>query len=172
MSGRLLIDKANQALGDLNAGKDFSEVAKTYGTDAKSQAGGDLGVIPQIAVSDDTLGQALFKLPLNGTSGVVRGADGTYHVGRVTEIDPGQEDSNLKIKLLAKYFRGERPPAPGLPDCRGGPADQDRQRRPGPDAGAGQARHDLHRRPIQRRYEHDGWRDRLRRDRLSRPTTT
>jgi parvulin-like peptidyl-prolyl isomerase len=95
------IDKANQALSDLNAGKDFSEVAKTYGTDAKSQAGGDLGVIPQIAVSDDTLGQALFKLPLNGTSGVVRGADGTYYVGRVTEIDPGQEDSNLKTKLLA-----------------------------------------------------------------------
>jgi parvulin-like peptidyl-prolyl isomerase len=95
------IDKANQALSDLNAGKDFSEVAKTYGTDAKSQAGGDLGVIPQIAVSDDTLGQALFKLPLNGTSGVVRGADGTYYVGRVTEIDPGQEDSNLKSKLLA-----------------------------------------------------------------------
>ena len=58
-------------------------------------------MIGQIAVPDDILGQALFKLPLNGTTGVVRGADGTYYVGRVTEIDPGQEDSNLKNKLLA-----------------------------------------------------------------------
>ncbi len=93
-------DKASQALADLNAGKDFSEVAKTYGTDAKSQAGGDLGSVTELSISDDTFGQLLWQLPLNGTTGVIRGADGTYRIGRVTEITPGTVDNALKNKLL------------------------------------------------------------------------
>ena len=93
-------DLANQALADLNAGKDFSEVAKTYGTDAKSQAGGDLGTVTQLSISDDTFGQQLWQLPLNGTTGIIRGDDGTYRIGRVTEITPGTVDTALKNKLL------------------------------------------------------------------------
>lgn len=95
------LDKANQALADLNAGKDFAEVARTYGTDAKSQAGGDLGTVTQLAITDDTLGQEVFALPLNGTTGIIVGADGVYRIGRVTEITPGTVDVALKNKLLA-----------------------------------------------------------------------
>jgi parvulin-like peptidyl-prolyl isomerase len=93
------LDKANQALADLNAGKDFATVAQTYGTTDKSKAGGDLGSITQLAVADETFGQELFKLPANGTTGIIRGDDGTYRIGRVTEIIPGAADPSLKTKL-------------------------------------------------------------------------
>ena len=39
-------------------GQGLRQVAQTYGTDAKSQAGGDLGRSPRSRVSDDTFGQA------------------------------------------------------------------------------------------------------------------
>jgi len=94
------LDKATQALADLNAGKDFAEVARTYGTDAKSQAGGDLGSVTELAISDDTFAQQLFALPLNGTTGIVKGDDGIYRIGRVTEITPGAPNDTLKGKLL------------------------------------------------------------------------
>lgn len=95
------VDKANQAIADLNAGKDFATVAQTYGTDDKSRAGGDLGTVGQLAISDDTFGQELFDLPANGTTGVILGADGNYYVGRVTDVTPGTVDQSLKNKLLS-----------------------------------------------------------------------
>jgi len=94
------LDQANQALADLQAGKDFSDVAHTYGTDDKSKAGGDLGTVTQLTISDATFGSALFKLPLNGTTGIIRGDDGSYRIGRVTEITPGGVNVNLKNDLL------------------------------------------------------------------------
>ena len=89
-------DKANQALADLQAGKDFSQVAQTYGTDDKSRAGGDYGTVAQIAIGDETLGDELFKLAPGGTTGVVLGDDGTYRIGRVTDVVPGAESTSLK----------------------------------------------------------------------------
>lgn len=94
------LDKATQALADLQAGKDWAEVAKQYGTDVKSQAGGDLGTITQLAVSDQEFGKELFKLDQGGTTGIVRGDDGAYRIGRVTEIDPGSANNALKNELL------------------------------------------------------------------------
>jgi parvulin-like peptidyl-prolyl isomerase len=94
------LDKANQALADLQSGKDFGQVAQTYGTDDKSRAGGDLGTVSQIAVGDPTLAQQLFTLPANGTTGVIRGDDGIYRIGRVTDITPGAESATLKSQLL------------------------------------------------------------------------
>jgi len=94
------LDKANQALADLQAGKDFAQVAQTYGTDDKSRAGGDFGTVPQIAIGDDAFAQQVFKLPSGGTTGVVRGDDGTYHIGRVTDVTPGAENTTLKNQLL------------------------------------------------------------------------
>ncbi len=96
------LDKATQALSDLNAGKDFATVAQTYGTDDKSRAGGDYGEIPQVAIVDGPLATQLWQLPANGTTGVVRGDDGTYRVGRVTDITPGAESTQLKNQLLGQ----------------------------------------------------------------------
>jgi parvulin-like peptidyl-prolyl isomerase len=93
-------DKANQALADLQAGKDFGQVAQTYGTDDKSRAGGDYGTVAQIAIGDETLGDELFKLPPGGTTAVVLGDDGTYRIGRVTDVVPGAESTSLKNQLL------------------------------------------------------------------------
>jgi parvulin-like peptidyl-prolyl isomerase len=94
------LDKANQALAELNSGGDFAVVAHNYGSDAKSQAGGDLGSVGQIAIKDDQVGEQVFALPLNATSGVMRGTDGNYYIARVTEITPGGVNPALKTKLL------------------------------------------------------------------------
>jgi parvulin-like peptidyl-prolyl isomerase len=93
------LDQANKALADLQAGKDFSETAKTYGTDNTSKTGGDLGTVTQISISDDEFGNELFKLPANGTTGIVLGADSIYRIGRVTDITPGAESPSLKSGL-------------------------------------------------------------------------
>jgi parvulin-like peptidyl-prolyl isomerase len=94
------LDKATAALAEINAGGDFATVAHNYGTDAKSQAGGDLGNVSEIAIKDDAVGKQVFALPLNGTTGVIRGDDGNYYIARVTEITPGAENPALKSKLL------------------------------------------------------------------------
>ena len=94
------LDAAQQALADLQAGKDFSTVAAQYGTDDKSKSGGDLGSVTQLSISDPQLATELFKLDQGGTTGVIRGDDGAYRIGRVTEIVPGAEDANLRSKLF------------------------------------------------------------------------
>ncbi len=94
------LDQANLALADLNAGKDFAEVARTYGTDAKSQAGGDLGEQTQLTISDDAFGTQLFNMQQGGTTQVVLGGDGIYRIGHVTEITPGAVNEKLKSDLL------------------------------------------------------------------------
>ena len=140
------LDKANQAVADLNAGKDFAEVAQNYGTDAKSQAGGDLGSITQIALSDDTLGQAALR-PAAERHHAASCAATTAPTAsrRVTEITPGTENPALKTKLLAEPLRGERPPADRLRRRQRRPPDQGRQRRSGATPEQAKLAVDLHR---------------------------
>ena len=49
-------------------------------------------------VSD--LATAVFALPENGITGVVKGADGTYRIGRVTQIVPQTVDPNYAQTIV------------------------------------------------------------------------
>jgi parvulin-like peptidyl-prolyl isomerase len=91
---------AQQALADLQSGRDFAEVAKQYGTDARSKAGGDLGIVTTLTISDDEFSNAIFKVELGGTTGIIRGQDDIYRIGRVTEITPGATDAGLRSGLF------------------------------------------------------------------------
>ena len=90
---------ADAALAALNAGTPFATVAKKYSTDASATSGGDYGYITATDTVDSAWVSALFKLPLNGMTGVILGSDGTYRIGKVTDIVPAKTDPNYAQKL-------------------------------------------------------------------------
>ncbi len=90
---------ADAALAALNAGTPFATVAKEYSTDASATSGGDYGYISATDTVDKAWVSALFKLPLNGMTGVILGSDGTYRIGKVTDIVPAKTDPNYAQKL-------------------------------------------------------------------------
>ncbi len=91
--------KADDALAQIKGGKSFEEVAKSVSTDATKSTGGDLGWIDDTASEDSDWQAALFKLDANGVTDVIEGADGTYRIGRVSEIVPAQVDPTWDQKL-------------------------------------------------------------------------
>ncbi len=90
---------ADAAMAALNAGTPFATVAKKYSTDASATSGGDYGYITATDTVDSAWVSALFKLPLNGMTGVILGSDGTYRIGKVTDIVPAKTDPNYAQKL-------------------------------------------------------------------------
>jgi parvulin-like peptidyl-prolyl isomerase len=91
--------KADDALAQIKAGKSFEDVAKSVSTDPSKSAGGDLGWIDDTATEDPAWQEALFKLDANGVTDVIEGADGTYRIGRVSEIAPAEVDPAWDQKL-------------------------------------------------------------------------
>ena len=91
--------KADDALAAIKGGKSFEDVAKEVSTDASKTKGGDLGWLDVSAGEDPDWQAAVFKLPVNGVTDVILGADGTYRIGRVTEIAPAQVDAAWDQKL-------------------------------------------------------------------------
>ncbi len=94
------LNKAQAALAALNSGQTFASVAAEYSTDPSAKKGGDYGVVYKGLVTDANWGNALFKLPQGGTTGIILGADGVYRIGRVTEITPGTEVSGARQDLF------------------------------------------------------------------------
>jgi parvulin-like peptidyl-prolyl isomerase len=93
------LQKAQEALTAINAGQPWADVAREFSSDASAANGGDYGVVTQVSVVDQEWGDRLFELPLNGTTGIVRGEDGTYRIGRVTEITETGEQPGLREQL-------------------------------------------------------------------------
>jgi parvulin-like peptidyl-prolyl isomerase len=104
------IDKANQALAELQAGADFATVAQKYSSATNAANGGDAGFMSQNNPIDPAWTKALFALQQNGTTPVTASlgcsrsdaGDCLYRIGRVTEIRPGAVDQTYKDKVLAK----------------------------------------------------------------------
>lgn len=105
---------ADQALAALEAGQPFDQVAKEYSTDPSASNGGDFGYINATDTTDPAWVAALFKLPLNGTTEVIQGADGAYRIGRVTDIVAARTDPNYQQSIqqagvsLAAYRQAVR----------------------------------------------------------------
>ncbi|MFL5680044.1 MAG: peptidylprolyl isomerase [Chloroflexota bacterium] len=90
---------ADQALADLAAGKKWEDVSKAVSTDASAPTGGDLSWITSDTSLDEPFRTALFKLDKDGRTPVVEGADGTYRIGRVTEIVPASVDDSYRQQI-------------------------------------------------------------------------
>jgi parvulin-like peptidyl-prolyl isomerase len=91
--------QADAALVDLKAGKAFADVAKQYSTDSSKDNGGDYGYLTKSSSLDKAFLDALFALPINGTTDVVTGADGTYRIGRVVDIIPAKVDEKRTDRI-------------------------------------------------------------------------
>ena len=91
--------KIDDALAAIKGGKSFEEEAKAVSGDSSSTAGGDLGWIDSTAAEDPDWQAALFKLEANVLTDVILGEDGTFRIGRVTEIEPAQVDLAWDQKL-------------------------------------------------------------------------
>ncbi len=92
--------KAEEALAELEGGAEFADVAREYSTDPSAPNGGDLGLHSVMAISDSELARALWDLEEGGTTEIVRGDDGIYRIGRVTEIVEAGEEPGLREDLF------------------------------------------------------------------------
>ena len=90
---------ADAALAAIKGGKAFEDQAKAVSGDPSSTSGGDLGWIDSSATEDPAWQAAVLKLDPNGMTDVILGADGTYRIGRVTDIVPAQVDQAWDQKL-------------------------------------------------------------------------
>jgi parvulin-like peptidyl-prolyl isomerase len=95
---------ARKKLGDLLAqiksgAKTWEDVAKASSADPSSTSGGDLGWLDSDASEDANWQAAIFKLDVNGITDVIEGKDGTFRIGRVTEIVPAQVDQTWDQKM-------------------------------------------------------------------------
>jgi parvulin-like peptidyl-prolyl isomerase len=90
----------DDALAQLKSGaKTWEDVAKAVSTDPSKTSGGDLGWINADATEDANWQTAIFKLDVNGLTDVMEGTDGTYRIGRVTEIAPAEVDDAWDQKM-------------------------------------------------------------------------
>lgn len=108
--------KADAALAELKAGKDWETVAKAVSTDATKEQAGDISYIDKDAALDADFRDALLAAQEDAPTDVVEGADGIYRIGRVTEIIPAAVDGTF-IPQLADYRSGDLPPV-GEADLR------------------------------------------------------
>jgi parvulin-like peptidyl-prolyl isomerase len=88
------------ALAQIKSGaKPWEDVARAVSTDPSKASGGDVGWLDSGASEDANWQAAIFKLDVNGVTDAIQGTDGTYRIGRVTEIVPAQVDAAWDQKL-------------------------------------------------------------------------
>ena len=102
--------KAESIRKEIEAGKDFSELAKSESGDLGSKAqGGDLGWLDQ-GLTEPAFDEALFKLADKGAiSEPVLTAEG-YHIIKLTDTRPGKTRTfdEVKSELASQYQDSER----------------------------------------------------------------
>lgn len=91
--------KAQQALQEIQSGKKFEDVAKAMSTGSTADKGGDLGWYSASSSLDKDFLDAMFAAKPNVVSGVIRGADGTFRIGKVVDISPQVVDSTYQDKI-------------------------------------------------------------------------
>ena len=90
---------ADQALADLAAGKKWEDIAKAVSTDSSAPSGGELGWVTAETALDETFRTALFKLEKDARTGVIEGTDGSYRIGRVTDIAAESVDESYRTQI-------------------------------------------------------------------------
>ena len=92
--------KANALAARLAKGEDWATVAKDS-TDPLATGAGDQGFISKATSElDPPLLNAVFALPANGLTAVVKGDDGTFRIGQVTRIVPATTDPNYTQTIV------------------------------------------------------------------------
>jgi parvulin-like peptidyl-prolyl isomerase len=91
--------KAQQALGDLQRGESWEDVARKLSDSANAPQAGDLGWLAQESGYDEAFMEAVFAAELNEPTGVVEASDDSYLIGRATESSPEEVDPDFAIAV-------------------------------------------------------------------------
>ena len=94
--------KAEQALTALKGGGDWATIAKSTSTDtATAPSGGDVGYVDKNSSLDPAFVEALMAAQPNAPTDVIEGADGSYRIGRVTDVIPPSVDATFTDQAKA-----------------------------------------------------------------------
>ena len=94
------LTKANALAARLAKGEDWATVAKDS-TDPLATGAGDQGFLSKETSSlDPPLLNAVFALPANGLTAVIKGDDGTFRIAQVTRIVPQTIDANYTQTIV------------------------------------------------------------------------
>lgn len=92
--------KADGLEAQLKSGATWESVVKASGDTTAAQTNGDILFVDKGSTSPDTaFVNAIFALAGPGFTPVVKGSDGVFRIGRVTEIAPAKVDTNYQQKL-------------------------------------------------------------------------
>jgi len=92
--------KADGLLVDLKGGKAWEDVVKASGDASATVSNGDLLFIDKGSTSHDSaFVDATFALAAPGYTDVIKGSDGTFRIGRLTEIAPEQVDPGYTKRI-------------------------------------------------------------------------
>lgn len=92
--------KADGLLAQLKSGATWESVVKASGDTTAAQTNGDILFVNKDATSPDrAFVDAVSALSAAGYTPVVKGSDGTFRIGRVTEIAPAKVDTNYQQEL-------------------------------------------------------------------------
>lgn len=96
---RAALVRAQQAVGRLARGETWEDVAKTASDSALAPQAGDLGWLSKDSGYDEKFMEAVFAAPINEPTEIVEGNDGTFRIGRYTELDPKAVDPDFQLAL-------------------------------------------------------------------------
>jgi len=96
---RAALGRAQRALARLKAGEDWDVVAKTASDSALAPQAGDLGWLSKDSGYDEPFMDAVFAAQINEPTGVIEGKDGSYRIGRYTELDPEVVDPDFQAAI-------------------------------------------------------------------------
>ncbi|HTK44250.1 MAG TPA: peptidylprolyl isomerase [Patescibacteria group bacterium] len=91
--------KATQALGRLQQGESWEDVARTVDQTGLAPQAGDLGWLQKDSGYDQKFMDAVFAADVNKPTAVIEGDDGTFRIGRYTESAAPQVDDTFDTQL-------------------------------------------------------------------------
>jgi parvulin-like peptidyl-prolyl isomerase len=92
--------KAAGLLADLKGGKTWEDVVKASGDATAAANNGDLLFVNKGSTTPDkAFVDAIFALAAPGYTDVIKGTDGTFRIGRLTEIAPEQVDPDYTKRI-------------------------------------------------------------------------
>ncbi|NOZ84263.1 MAG: hypothetical protein GXP60_05590 [Epsilonproteobacteria bacterium] len=95
------LKKAEKALGEIKAGKNFADVASRYSDALTRIMGGETGYVHKGAISDKEVAEAAFSLPIGKVSRIIK-TDTAYHILEVEDKRPERQLSFNKVKSKLK----------------------------------------------------------------------
>jgi parvulin-like peptidyl-prolyl isomerase len=97
---RAALVRAQQAFARLKNGESWDDVARTMSTSGLAPQSGDLGWLSKDSGYEADFMTAVFAAELNAPTTVIQGADGTYRIGRYTELAAQEVDANLQPSIV------------------------------------------------------------------------